>query len=324
MSSSRIVLLAACFALSGCLDPLVDDDVPPQGLVLPAGTAVPNAHDDPEIDNQIAANDGVDGEVKLLSGFAHGQTVRYWNFGPTPSIAAPIFVLIDGDGNFVDHNTVVETIPGDQGYSPYWAVFTVQVTDQYNGELLTSIAAIREAEELGLVHPPVRQDFAVNCPAVANGVTLDIGTGTPKEPDKWFYWQGQRIKYYDLGLMPLDQGVIVPDVPVYVLRREGGEPLSEPRRGIDITGDGDTVDTNDLFTNEPFEINPTTNALSPLCRTVYVAVPSTYGSIDTSGDESVADFRTATDVFNPDPVPGNVIAFEETNELWNCAQQPTP
>ncbi len=319
MKRSAITLVAACLGLGGCLDPLVDDDVPLQGLVLPAGSPVANAHDTPEIDSQIAQYDGVDGEIPLLSGFANGQPIRYWNFGATPTIAAPIFVVVDSDGQQIAHNTVVETIPGDQGYSPYWAVFTVEITDLYDGEIMPSIAAIREAETMGLVKTPVRQDFAVNCPAVANGVSLDVGTGTPEPPHAWFYWQGQRVQYYNFGLMPLDQGVVVPETPMYVLRREGEEPLSEPTRGIDITGDGDTNDTNNLFTTTPAD-----EAFTPLCRTVNVAVPNSYASIDTSGDQNVADYQTATDVFNPNPVPGNVVAFEETEQLWNCPQQVSP
>lgn len=316
-------LVAACVGLAGCLGPLVDDDVPPLGLILPAGTQVESAHDDPEVDRQIADNDGVDGVVALRSAFANGQPVRYWSFGTVPAIAAPIFVLVRPDGNgemqMLPHNTIVDTIPGDSGYSPYWAVWTVEVTEHYNDEILPSVAAIQEAQQLGLVKAPVRQEFAVNCPGVATDVTLDVGTGTPMAPTKRFYWKGKTVRYYDFGPMPLDSGVLVPEQPIYVLRREGSEPLSEPRRGVDITGDGDIADTNDLFSYAADHVDAT-----PLCRTVQVAVPATYGSIDTSGDENVADFMAATDLFNPDPVPGNVVAYEVTDELWNCPQQVAP
>lgn len=317
MSRARIAAVVLGVALAGCLDPLVDDDVPPQGLVLPAGSTVDSALDDDRIAQQIADNDGVDGVVPLLSGFADGQLVHFWDFGPAPSIAAPIWVIVDADGNFVNHNVVVDTIPGDAGYSPYWVVFTVQITDQYAGEIMPSIAAIREAERLGLVNAPERQELSVNCPTVGSDVSLDVGTGMPPQPPiKRFYWQGKKVPYYDFGLMPVEQGVVVPEVPVYVLRREGSEPLSEPVRGVDITGDADINDTNNLFSYPASHAN-----YSPLCRTVDVAVPATYSSIDTTGDETMADFMTAADVFNPAPVAGNVVAFEVTDQLWNCPQQ---
>lgn len=316
MRGAHIVVVVLGIAVCGCLDPLVDDEVPPRGLVLPAGSTVDSAYDDSAVAQQIADNDGVDGEVPLLSGFVDGQPVHYWDFGSAPTIVAPIWVIVDSDGNPIDHNVVVDTIPGDSGYSPYWVVFTVKITDAYAGQIMPSIAAIREAEQLGLVEAPERQDKAVNCPTVAPDVALDVGTGTPEPASHWFYWQGRRVLYYDFGFIPLEQGVSVPDVPVYVLRREGSEPLSEPVRGVDITGDGDTNDTNNLFSYAA-----ASDGYSPLCRTVDVAVPSAYSSIDTSGDESVAEFMNATDVFDSGPVAGNVVAIETTDTLWNCPQQ---
>ena len=114
MNRFKVALLCiagASVLLGACLDPLVDDDVAPRGLVLPAGTAVPDAHDELAVDTLIADNDGVDGEVPLLSGFAGGAPVRYWDFGVVPEFAAPLFVLIRrdaaGDVSFVDHNTIM-------------------------------------------------------------------------------------------------------------------------------------------------------------------------------------------------------------------------
>lgn len=321
MTPSARLLVAVAFALVGCLDPLVSDDVPPRGLVLPAGSTVPDAHDDPSIDAQIAANDGVDGEIPLLWGFANGGPVAYWDFGSAPDFAAPIFVLVRrdsaGDIQFVEHNTVIDSIPGDPRYSPYWAVWLVEVTGAYNGEILPSVAAIQEAEELGLVNPPERQEFSVNCPAVAKGVTLEVGGGAGAiPPPKRFYWAGSTVRYYDFGIMPLVAGALTPEQRMYLLRREGGEPLSEPIRGVDITGDGDTKDTNNIF-----ERTLGDDDWTPLCRTVEVAVPSTTASIDTNLDQSMADFRAATDLFDPEPISGRVVALEVTEELRNCPHQ---
>lgn len=320
ITSQRRWLFAALVALSGCLDPLVDDDVPPRGLVLPAGAEVPDAHDDPQIDAQIADYDGVDAEVPLLAGFSGGAPVSYWDFGPAPEFAAPIFVLVRKDGDditFVSHNTVIDSIPGDPGYSPYWAVWLVEVTDRYDGEILPSLAAIQEAEELGLVLPPVQQQFSVNCPAVAKGVTLEVGNGQPAlPPPSRFYWNGKTVRYYDFGIMPLVDGALTPDQRMYLVRREGGEPLSEPVRGVDLTGDGDIKDTNNIF-----ESTTDDEAWTPLCRTVSVAVPSGYASIDTAMDQTTADYRAATDLFDPDPITGRVVAFEVTEDLRNCPHQ---
>lgn len=319
------VLAATASLLVGgaCLDPMVGDEVPALGLVLPAGSEVPDAHDDPIVDGQIATHDGVDGLIPLLSGFAAGTEVAYWDFGPTPSFAAPVFMVVrrteGGDLEAVDHHTIVDTIPGDARYSPYWAVWLVEVTDSYAGEIIPSVAAIQEAEELGLVLAPDPQPFAVNCPAVATGVTLQVDDDTALEPPQRFYWEGRTVRYYDFGQMPLDGGVFAIEAPMYILRREGGEPLSEPVRGVDMTGDGDIKDSNNLFVTAPSD-----SEFTPLCRIVEVVVPGDYQSIDTSGDQAVADFRATDDIFDPEPVVGNVVSYTATETLFNCPQQQSP
>lgn len=300
---------------------MVSDEVPPRGLVLPAGSDVPAAADDPALEAQIAANDGVDGEVPLLAGFAGGGPTAYWDFGDAPSFAAPLWVLVrkdaDGDLTPIEHPTIAQVIPGQPRYSPYWAVSFAEVTDAYDGEIIPSLEALQEAQDLGLVSAPVDQGVVVNCPVVAGDVTLEVGGGAPPlAPSTLLYWAGHAVPYYDFGLVPMQDQATVLEAPMYRLRREGGEPLSEPLRHVDMTGDGDIKDTNNIFAS-------TTEAASytSLCRVVDVAVPSDYQSIDTSGDQSIADFRDAEELFDPDPVTGNVIAYSETEELFNCPQQ---
>lgn len=315
--------LLALFA-GACLDPQVSDEVPTKGLVLPAGTAVPSAHDDPEVEAQIASNDGVSGTVPLLSAFADGAPVRYWDFGATPDFIAPVFILADRNANGdlvrLPHNTIIDAIPGDPGYSPYWAVLFLEVTDAYNGELITSFRAIEEAQALGLVYPPLLPTFAVNCPAVASDVAVEVGGGNEAlSPPTEFFWKGKTVKSYDFGPMPIADASLAAESSIFVLSREGQAPLSEPLRGVDITGDGDTTDTNNVFSAAKTSENYT-----PLCRRVNVTVPPlSVPLIDTSGDQLTSAIQDATDLFNPGPVPGNVIAFESTEILGNCPQQST-
>lgn len=310
---------------TGCLDPQVDDLVGASPDLLPAGSTVPRVEDDPALRTQLEANDGVTGLIPLINGFAEGAPIRVWDFGVTPPFAAPLFVVMerDADGTLqrTPHNTIIEAMPGDPGYSPYWAVFVVEVTADYAGELLTSPDAIQSAVDAGLVRPPVRDPKVVNCPAAGPDVTLDVGDGRPPlPPPSNFYYRGMSVGYYDFGEMPLmADRVGVPESPHYVIRREGGEPLSEPIRGIDMVGDGDLTDTNDIYVgtaDDPMR--------SPLCRTIEVAVDAAIDSIDTSRDDAVADLRSADQIFAPGPVPGVVSAFDVTDLLWNCPAQRTP
>jgi hypothetical protein len=248
----------------------------------------------------------------------------YWDLGPAPTFAAPIFLLVressTGALEPVDHPTIVDTIPGDAGYSPFWAVLAVRVTDLYQDELLTSFAAVQEAERIGLVESPQVQEFAVNRPAVARGVTLEVGDGPdPLAPPSHFFWRGMTVDYYDFGQFALQPRAVVPARPRYVLHREGGEPLSETLRGVDITGDGDRNDTNDVFPERADQAD-----YSPLCRTVTVAVAPGTAAIDTTTDETMSAIRAATDLFDPDAVAGTVIGFEETDDLRDCPQERQP
>src|SRR5262249_51517321 len=152
--------------------------------------------------------------------------------------------------------------------------------DAYDGQLITSTTAIEEAVRDGLVEAPVAQQHAINCPVVASDVRLDVGIATPLPPNDLLLYEHHTLSAFDFGSMTIAKDVDVPVASRYVLRRDGQEPLSEPIRNIDIDGDGDIDDTNDVF-----ERAATDAMRSPLCRTVDVAVVTSTGSIDTTRDD---------------------------------------
>ena len=319
MRSAVICCLGPLFA--GCLDPLVSDEPSTPTLILPAGTPVPSALDDPAVAAQIASADGLAGVIPRQTAFANGQRIHVWNVGPAPAVASPLFVIAkrDAAGDLVRiaHPTVIEAIPGEPRYSPFWAVFLVEVTADYRGELLTSFAAISEAVDRGLVKRPAQQTFAVNCPIAGTDVRIDVGNGTTVGPNAIFYYQGTTVPYFDFGRMPLIDGSAIPEARRIVLRRAGDEPLSEVIRHIDLDGDGDTTDTNDVLEGAP-GIAPVT----PRMRTVSVVVPVGTASIDTSRDETVADVTSAMQLFNPGPT-SLVVGYTPTDEVANWVAQST-
>jgi hypothetical protein len=299
----------------GCLGPLASDGVGASGAILPPGTSVPALADDPVALARLAMNDGVDDVVTLQSAFADGVPVHVWDFGPAPAFAAPLFAVVERDPTGalvrIDHPTVIAALPGDPGYSPFWAVLFVEVTERYAGEILPSFAAVDEAIAAGLVMPPVLQAFAVNCPAVAPDVRIAVGAGVTMPPNATFYYEAKTVPYFDFGPMPLVDRAVVPEQRRYELRREGGEPLSEIVRNVDMTGDGDANDTNDIYSRRPGLATST-----PLVRTVTVAVPAATSSIDDSSDETLAELVTATQLFDPAPTP-NVIGYQVTEQVHN-------
>jgi len=302
------VKLAALALVAGCLGPQVSDDLAASGDIVAAGTVIPPIDGDDA--DTIAMHDNVDGIVPRLTAFAGGMQIHTWDFGPAPSYAAPIYVLMRAQVP-LDHPPIIGTIPGEAGYSPFWSVFDVEVTAAYNGEQITSSTALEEAERDGLIATPKPTGMGVNYPIVAADVRLDMGSVTPLPPAQTCYYEHHTVAYFDFGDVALASSVNVASSPRYVLRRDGQEPLSEPIRGVDMDGDGDIVDTNDIFAA----------AGSPLCQRIDVVVPTSTGSIDTSHDDAVADLKDAAQLFDPNPVDGTVLAFSPTTDLRDCPRQ---
>lgn len=315
----RPVALAATL-LTACLGPQVSDELGFDGLVLPAGSTVPSIEDDPALAAQIAANDGVGVTIPLLTGFVAGQPTRYWDLGPAPDFAAPIFILthdVGGTALELPHPPIIDAIPGDEGYSPYWNTFRVAVSAAYAGEVIPSVAALDEARASGLVGAPRLKPMNVNCPVIPASVTVEDGGDPQLAPRRaTFYYRGRVGTYLDFGATPLAaDNVTVPTTDLFVLRREGGEPLSEPARGVDMTGDGDTRDSNNVFARPRSDA-----AWSPLCREIPVTVVSTTKSIDSSNDEDIADLRSAAQLFSGGVPTAAVVAVGAEARRFNCPQ----
>lgn len=241
---TRMLLLAA---VAGCnlLDPRVSDqtiDAPPMSLpdaatdavpgskyVLPAGTPVPPIADAPELASQIRIFDGLSdsalaaagGVLVRQTGKAGGATVRFWSFGAARIVdgfvaSSPVYVLADPDGagGFtprVAHPLLLDSLPGDPGYSAIRRIVYVPVTPKYAGEILTSTAALDEALALGLVGDPVPAGTWRNMPVIASGTKLEVSATLPAVAATEVYARGYRVELFSLGgalgLQPLRNNV---------------------------------------------------------------------------------------------------------------------
>jgi len=292
--------------------------VGPSGDVLPAGSPLPAAS--AAVAQQIRDNDNVEGVVRLVNAFADGRATKYWDFGPTPDFGAPIYILVEensaGQRTRLPDTAIVDVIPGDPAYSPYWPVFEVVVTAAYAGEVIPSAQALAEAERLGLVRAPEDVGQVINCPVVADDVTLEVGGGEPPAPPKKFFWRGHLLSFYDFGEVEFNEDAEVVAQDAYRLRRSGGEFIDETLLGVDITDDGDRWDTNNIFSSRVDE-----ESYTSLCRWREIAVPGDTVSIDTNKNDTLADLTSRLDLFNPMPLPGRVLAIEDVAGFTNCPQQ---
>ncbi len=211
-------LLGACL-----LDPLVDDGAGVSVHVLPPGSTVPYAGDDPELVHQILVHDGLDdgdlednsGIIVRSVGWAGGAEVHFWAWGNAARVGALAYILVEDDGSGprpIDHPWLLDSIPGDPVYSPIRRLQHVVVTDAYRGEILPTLRALADAIELGLVEPPINTGTWVNAPVVAPGTRLDVGASSgPVSPGRavaggvlvdQFVLGGER------GIQPLRGGAI--------------------------------------------------------------------------------------------------------------------
>jgi hypothetical protein len=240
---TRAFLLAA---LAGCnlLDPRVADQTidaparPPDApvdtftagfvYVLPPGSLVPPASDDPELTSQIRIFDGLSdsalaangGVLARLTGKANGVSVKYWSFGAARIVdgyvaSTPLYILADSDGAGgytprADHPWLIDSVPGDPGYTAIRRLVYVPVTTKYAGEVITSTQALAEAIQLGLVGEPVPAGTWRNMPVVAAGTKLEVSATLPAVAATEVYAKGHRVELFPLGgalgIQPLRNG----------------------------------------------------------------------------------------------------------------------
>ena len=146
----------------------------------------------------------VTGKKPVTAGFFRGKQVGYFDFGPIKlkpgNKLAPIWIVTNGAGG--QHN-IIDTVPGQADYSPLWQLNKVTFKAGVTPRLLTSAAAVKQAEAAGDV--TVEQtSTVVNCPVLGFGQKRVAG-----------FSAGKVIHYYDLGPVKVAPGNDV--VPLYTV-----------------------------------------------------------------------------------------------------------
>jgi hypothetical protein len=245
-TTAAAVAAAAVIGTTGCLDPLVKDQPGASANLLPAGTVVPNAVDNLDLKVQLTLNDGLDdsaftankGVVRLGTGVSGGATnVGFWSFGPATQAPSPIykfFQMTDAGLVPIAHPPLLDALPGDHGYGAIHEINQVVVTDAYNGELITTIDALADAIDLGLVNEPtplilmpgmtMPGKYFVDCPVVLPNTTLDVGNMMTAAPET-MYARGYTVTAFEfggaLGVQPIPAGgVLMPTSQVSYLREQ--------------------------------------------------------------------------------------------------------
>lgn len=184
--------------LLGCLDPLSDDQAGYSRNLLASDATVPSVSGDPALARRVDMNDGIsNGMAPLKKAFAVGREVQYWDLGTGKGTGTPAYRLARCDAEhkplergILSHPLLFDAVPGDADYTQFWSIFYVCVTDTYAGQLVTSLSALSDAYELGLLIEPTEPMAWIFSPVVQDGVVLEGAEGE----------QGNLVTAYARGL----------------------------------------------------------------------------------------------------------------------------
>jgi len=265
--SSHRLLGAACALqllwLSGCLEPETQLGIY-SSYVMPADYRVPHYEEDQAAAKKLDLNDGLGTSVALRTGYAGGSEVQYWDLGTlTATTLRPMYIFrMANDPSAVAqdreiHPDLIDSIPGDMPYSPLRQIYVVFVTDRYRGERITSVRALEDAAELGLVSSPQPHPFFANCVVTLSTVQFQIADDGSSTVGSDAYYRGRIVKQFcagglvaDVGAIKLKDNAFTPG-NAYVLRRQSElSPLDESTLKQDLNDDGDQIDTNTVFDSE--------------------------------------------------------------------------
>ena len=175
------------------------DAAPGGGSAAAAGGGYASGGD-PAGDSPALAAAG-DATVPLARGWHEGRELHYHDLGTrspldgervsTAQIWLPIRGL-DADGRMIrieGQHTILDVLPGEDGYSDLWDIVFVLVPEGYRADELTSLA---EIEASG--YPTMDPGMLVNCPIVLADTTLE---GAPALTQGWH--RGEPAFYPHLG-----------------------------------------------------------------------------------------------------------------------------
>jgi hypothetical protein len=148
----------------------------------------------------------------LTQGWYKGEAVFYPDFGPTAGHAEPIWVPItgfddEGMPQFIPgQRNIIDTVPGDANYSPFWQVNFVLVPEDYAANELRSADDVAASG-----YETIEIEVVVNCPVTSLFEARDFGLVAG-------WYRSQNVDYYDFGAnTPLAGEGLVASAPIYAL-----------------------------------------------------------------------------------------------------------
>ena len=219
--------------------------------------------------------------IPRVDGWFRNASVSYLDYGPQSNVALPILVFFQAASPstpVAGQKNIIDTIPGQPGYSDFWRVYKVLAPTGY---VANSIRSLADAVASGYTIEAT--DLIVNCPVVNPNATIQ---GSSTSPVSGWY-RNREVSYFDEGTNSPGDGSVVRDVPIYAFFHADGTAVAGQKNVIDaLPGDANYSD---------------------LWRVVKVVVGATYVA------NSLKDARSILEASNADQV-----TLETTEIYVNC------
>ena len=166
--------------------------------------------------------------IPRVDGWFRNASVTYLDFGPQPNVAVPILAFFQASSptaSVASQRNIIDTIPGQPGYSDFWRVHKVLVPSGYVPNTIRSFA-----DAVASGYTIEATDIIVNCPMVNPNATLGGGGGSLTLG----WYRDREVSYFDQGMRSPAAGWIVQEAPIYAFFHADGSPVAGQRNVIDV------------------------------------------------------------------------------------------
>ena len=184
----------------------------------------------------------------LVAGFSKGEIAWYWLVGPTNSVFNPAYFFnFQSGGPVTGQYPIIDVKPGDTGYTHFWKVFNVTVSDNYVPNTIKSLPTLQRAQQSGLASITDSKKV-INAPLAARNVKITVVNGEPQFLQAWYRGQVTTMAVFETNLPNSN----VAQLSIWLIQRHSDScPLLEALCNKDLNHDSDIKDSNDLIDTTP-------------------------------------------------------------------------
>ena len=208
--------------------------------------------------------------IPRVDGWYRNASVSYLDYGAQSNVALPILAFFQAASPttpVAGQRNIIDTIPGQPGYSDFWRVYKVLAPSGY---VANSIRSLADAVASG--YAIEETTLVVNCPVVNPNATIQGSSASPVSG----WYRNREVFYFDHGANSPAHGFVVDDAPIYAFFHADGTP---------VAGQGNVID-----------VLPGETGYTDLWKVVKVVVDGTYVANSLKDARSILSARDAGQV----------------------------